>query len=797
MSKDHESTHTNDLIDQMYTLISECEEEEQAANTEFGKIMSNYSHALDIQLNNIDEIQYQINITEQRAKALSSSITSVYQLAEDVSSKIRQLHLVQSRVKEALDAIEGNIGMKSCLQGVEEAIKEEDYEAAVKYVSRVYHLNEQQKKRTLAGKEKDISNESEAESKANLEEAGERIRVIVRSKFKESINQGNINEIQRFAKLFAPLKIEREGLIMYTEYLINITKNELEELINENIDRVADLNVFNEKDSDSEDGLDNHKEEETITFVILLYKVIDVIVATYEQEESFITDNFGGKDKALYTLLELQQLCDKMSQPILDKFIERRKINEKLVAVKQKMRSGYQQDTYNTTRRDNRAVGTQEMQITEGPDPREMDLLLEEMVALCKFSQVYERFVQSRAKAALSDIESPEFAFPRISNMSTRIQEIMSNYIIFDEYFMREGIGKAIQLNKSELQSLHQSSLDYYRQNVELENDVDSDSSSDDDAQKHSNLIDDTFFIMQKSLVRCVSSTNVSVICAVVNCMNAILTGIFQDELDKYIVWNREKKNDYEYNVKNGEFQLKILLIGLNNFEVAGNYVVKLKQEFEKMCNQLLTCEDKNDKKKIDSCASDLITTSIKFQATLGKSIKQLVQTRIEQAINQALEPLDNYMAIDQGYNNNIESSQFIETFTLCFNNLLSIYQKNLTSTNFDKLLQEILLRLTTKIENKIEQMQFNQFSAWQFDKDLRSLMLYFSEKTQMAVRDKFGKLIQKAFLLKLGAPEEILEYWGENAGASMSWRLSKDEVRAILSLRKDFDKSLIQNLSL
>jgi len=48
-----------------------------------------------------------------------------------------------------------------------------------------------------------------------------------------------------------------------------------------------------------------------------------------------------------------------------------------------------------------------------------------------------------------------------------------------------------------------------------------------------------------------------------------------------------------------------------------------------------------------------------------------------------------------------------------------------------------------------------------------------------------------------LGAPEEILEYWGENAGASMSWRLSKDEVRAILSLRKDFDKSLIQNLSL
>jgi hypothetical protein len=345
---------------------------------------------------------------------------------------------------------------------------------------------------------------------------------------------------------------------------------------------------------------------------------------------------------------------------------------------------------------------------------------------------------------------------------------------------------------------LYQSSLDYYRQNVELENDPDSDNSSDDDdAQKHSNLIDDTFFIMQKSLVRCVSSINVSVICAVVNCMNAILTGIFQDELDKYITWSREKKNEYDYNVKNVEFQLKTLLIGLNNFEVAGNYVVKLKQEFEKMCNQLLTCEDKNDKKKIDSCASDFITTSIKFQATLGKSIKQLVQTRIEQAINQALEPLDNYMAIDQGYNNNIESNQFIETFTLCFNNLLSIYQKNLTSTNFDKLLQEILLRLTTKIENKIEQMQFNQFSAWQFDKDLRSLMLYFSEKTQTAVRDKFGKLIQKAFLLKLSAPEEILEYWGENAGTSMSWRLSKDEVRAILSLRKDFDKSLIQNLSL
>ena len=78
----------------------------------------------------------------------------------------------------------------------------------------------------------------------------------------------------------------------------------------------------------------------------------------------------------------------------------------------------------------------------------------------------------------------------------------------------------------------------------------------------------------------------------------------------------------------------------------------------------------------------------------------------------------------------------------------------------------------------------------------MRTLVNHLSGLTQRTVRDKFARLTQMATVVNLEAAEEILDYWGENAGA-LTWRLSAQEVRRALALRVDFRPEAIQALAL
>jgi hypothetical protein len=70
------------------------------------------------------------------------------------------------------------------------------------------------------------------------------------------------------------------------------------------------------------------------------------------------------------------------------------------------------------------------------------------------------------------------------------------------------------------------------------------------------------------------------------------------------------------------------------------------------------------------------------------------------------------------------------------------------------------------------------------------------SEVTTKTVRDKLARLCQMATLLSLESAEELLDYWGENAGA-LTWRLAPSEARAVLGQRVEFVKERIMALPL
>ena len=100
------------------------------------------------------------------------------------------------------------------------------------------------------------------------------------------------------------------------------------------------------------------------------------------------------------------------------------------------------------------------------------------------------------------------------------------------------------------------------------------------------------------------------------------------------------------------------------------------------------------------------------------------------------------------------------------------------------------------RLEALLWQRRFNALGALALDRDLRTLLGGLSGLTPRTVRDKFARLSQIASCVGLEAPEEVLDYWGDNAGA-LTWRLTPAEVRRALALRVDFRADAIATLRL
>jgi hypothetical protein len=114
----------------------------------------------------------------------------------------------------------------------------------------------------------------------------------------------------------------------------------------------------------------------------------------------------------------------------------------------------------------------------------------------------------------------------------------------------------------------------------------------------------------------------------------------------------------------------------------------------------------------------------------------------------------------------------------------------------FDGLVQAVVDGVAARLEAVLWQRRFNALGALALDRDLRTLLGGLSGLTPRTVRDKFARLSQMASCVGLEAPEEILDYWGDNAGA-LTWRLTPAEVRRALALRVDFRADAIAALRL
>lgn len=76
-----------------------------------------------------------LEVVKAEAESLANSVKQTSNLSERVSRKVRELDTAQSRINGTLESIDYIVNRTNAVDGVQQALQTEDYEAAAQYVN--------------------------------------------------------------------------------------------------------------------------------------------------------------------------------------------------------------------------------------------------------------------------------------------------------------------------------------------------------------------------------------------------------------------------------------------------------------------------------------------------------------------------------------------------------------------------------------------------------------------------------------------------------------------------------------
>ncbi|KAI3517089.1 hypothetical protein L1887_16296 [Cichorium endivia] len=705
--------HVQQLTDvgAMTQLLHECIAYQRGLDLQLENILS-LRPDLDKHLSFLQKSADVLDIVKAESDHMLSDVDSTCILADQVSGKVRELDLAQSRVHGTLLRIDAIVERSNCIDGVQKALENEDFESAANYIQTFLQIDAKYK-------------DSGSDQREQLFASKKQLESIVRRRLSAAVDQRDHQTVLRFIRLYSPLSLEEEGLQVYVSYLKKVislrSKHEFEQLM---------------------EAMEQNQSQ--VNFVACLTNLFkDIVLAIEENEE--ILRSLCGEDGIVYAICELQEECDSRGSLILKKYMEFRKLSKLTSEI-------------NSYKNDLLSAGE------EGPDPREIELYLEEILSLTQLGEDYTDYMVSKIKG-LSEVD-PELtpratkAF-RSGNFSKVIQDITSYYVILEGFFMVENVRKAIKIDEHVMDSLTTS------------------------------MVDDVFYVLQSCCRRSISTSNINSVIAALSSAVSLLSGEYNDALQQKI---RDGGKLFLGGVGVQKTGIDIAT-ALNNMDVSSEYVLKLRHEIEDQCSQVFPTP--NDRERIKSCLSELVETSNAFKKALISSLEQLVGT-VTHRIRPVLDTVATvtYELSESEYAENEVNDPWVQRLLHAVETNTSWLQPLLTANNYDSFVHLVIDFIVKRLEVIMMQKRFSQLGGLQLDRDVRALVSHFSGMTQRTVRDKFARLTQMATILNLEKVSEILDFWGENAGP-MTWRLTPAEVRRVLGMRLDFKPEAIAALKL
>uniref|UniRef100_A0A8C7LFS7 Conserved oligomeric Golgi complex subunit 4 n=1 Tax=Oncorhynchus kisutch TaxID=8019 RepID=A0A8C7LFS7_ONCKI len=715
-------------LDDLERVYQQLCTEEKKVETELEKLVGQQGN-IDTKMLTLQRMGPNLQLIGGDASQLSGMITFTCSLAENVSSKVRQLDLAKTRLYKVIQRADDILDLKFCTDGVQTALHNEDYEQAAAHIHRYLSLDQSVIELSRQGEESSAVDAS----LAMLQEAEQRLKVLVVERLDEAVTRGDLAQVERLFKIFPLLGLHDQGLARFGQYLCSQLASK------------ADENLLLAV------GGELGERRAALVFADTLTLLLEGIARVVETHQPIVETYYGPG--YLYTLItHLQQECDRQAQKVVDKFIQQRDYHNKFQILQSSMMKSVP---------------------TERIEPRSLDPVLLEVTLMNARSELYLRFLRRRmmadfevgdATATPGIVQEHKHNVEKLLKhcmLGQLMQELIGYYIPMEEYYMRETVSKAV-------------AMDTYEK-----------------GQLTSSMVDDCFYIVKKCISRALSSSSIDCLCAMITqevLYNKLRQGFPATTLQDIQRGVSSAVSLMQSSLQQGKFNN----LGIDSAEVAkAAFLSDCSKLFTQgvgsgeqakidSCLSDMVNTSSKFKDLLQEGLTELNTTAIKPQ------VKPWISSFLSISHNIEEEEFNEYEANDP----------WVQQLIVNLEQLMAEFKAGLSSVIYDTLTSLMTSLVSMEMEKTVLKCTFSRLGGLQFDKELRSLVAYLTTVTTWTIRDKFARLTQMATILNLERVTEILDYWGLNSGP-LTWRLTPAEVRQVLALRIDFRSEDIKRLRL
>ncbi|WVQ77082.1 hypothetical protein IAR50_006765 [Cryptococcus sp. DSM 104548] len=745
-------------------------------------------------------------ILEEEDEGLVERVRKVWETSERVGGKVRRLDEEVGRVKESTDIVTEVLGLKNALQMLSSAIAKDDWESASRACRRAMSVRKQVLEGNFANSVVPTSQYPLPPSQT-LQELRDILLHTFRREFDDAVVRKDEPGVSRFFRLWPAIGAENEGLEAYGDFVVGLVKARSPAA---------------------------GKSSSPLYYLTSLTTLLESIAHIIDQHQS-VVDKYYGSGRMAAVVLRLVGESDRVVRNLVEGWEEERRVGRLISDTKSSSflllsnpallpplfpsllpsnanpitlatianttasalpnlssasnllhsytQGGKKPVPASLALAQSEAQGKSEEETESGPDPRDVDKVLGELVALGGRWALFRKFIWSRIadeeeenKGPKQDADPSQVDAPLEDEIAPQSKK-QNQMDILDNSGSQRAIENLLRTYYEPLE------MWFLRMSIEKAHKLDS---PDIDSTPHlSSILDDTFYLLRLVLSRLLSCGSVHTLKSMRKKLGEVVerdyTAVIRMKMEGvYAVPSSGTERERREKEKD---KREAFIIYLNDLDVSADYMERLIEDTSHRLPQVLL-------------ESELATVREELEAMLDIShrFRSVCKTGLEQLHNQLTRPrlrplLDEtyanvtYLLDEDGFGEADEMEYVKKRFVRGWEGLIDGYRESFTDHNYQTwfgLAVEVYVRHWEKM---ILSMQFTELGAIRYERDVRSIVNYLSSLTSFGgAREKFTRLHQIGTILNLDAEEDPEEFYS-NSG--VPWRISKVEYDSILEQRQ------------
>ena len=472
----------------------------------------------------------------------------------------------------------------------------------------------------------------------------------------------------------------------------------------------------------------------------------------------------------------LQEECDRQASKIFLEFRKKRAVKDKVDKIRESI-YGTSSLAVTSSMGGYESSGSSTLESTNNKlEARELGHVLEEMALLQARSEMYFKFVKKKSFTDLdneTDVNAMRATIERqllMSGLCQSVQELMSEYVLFEEFYMTQNIRKAMNQFKENC-------------SVDLRDD---------------RILDEVFFIVKQCVTRSIGCGSLDGLCAVANNACSVLETEFASVLNSHLkmgfpsgyldmtmnVIQTSFQQGYKKaaaqvatGVSDSESQKTVFLSTLNCVDHSIDYLTRLTSSLQTETLPLLSGRSQHEKDKVENSFSGFPALVARFRSINEQGMQQLRTSVIKPRIKPWMDSFPSHDISEETFSDYEANDPFIQTLIMNLDSLLGSFKDSLTTANYETLVGMMAAEVTLQIEKTALKFKFSRLGGLQFDREVRSLVSYFTSSSTWSMREHFLRLNQVATVLNLESVGEIKDF-------EENWKITTSEIKHILHLR-------------